>query len=86
MPTKRPPKYRVVNAHPTDTGTPGNPRFGPSGERKGTKEKVYTQADVDSYRTATGEKVGKKKIKRGRGVSGRTAKYVGKKKVARKRR
>jgi hypothetical protein len=57
MPTpKRPPKYRVDTATPKNTGTKEHPQFGPSGTRKGSGEKVYTEADEKAYKKATTSK------------------------------
>lgn len=51
----RPLKYRVVNPNPRNTGTRDHPRFGPSGVREGTGERVYTKRDVLDYERATGQ-------------------------------
>lgn len=46
-------KYHVDVKHPKNTGTADSPKFGPSGTRNVTGEKVYTKADVSSYQRTT---------------------------------
>lgn len=57
-------KYRVIESHPKNTGSKEHPKFGPSGERIGTKERVYTKADVAAYERATGERRGRRRMTR----------------------
>lgn len=61
---KRPPKYKVDNPTPKNTGTKEHPQFGPSGTRKGTNEKVYTRADEKAYKSATKSKPNKSEYER----------------------